>query len=101
MTTQYVHITQGKRPRAKHLQVFRWVEGPKLMMTCTARGTIHMWQCVPRFPKPGLVVEDWRKLDAHDSAHAIARLVSAGYNPIEHADRLTALARARRPVVAA
>lgn len=90
-------IVQGKRPRSQ-LQVFRYVDGPKLMMTCTKRGVIHMYQCFPRFPNPSLTVEDWRKLDAHDSAHAIARLVTAGYDPIEHAERLTALARARRTI---
>lgn len=83
-------ITQGKRWRAKHHQTFRYIDGPKLAMTCTRRGIIHIWQCVQRFPDAEHIVEDWHKLDAHDAAHAIARLVSAGYDPIAVADRLTA-----------
>lgn len=81
-------IVQGKRPRARHYQVCRFVDGPKLMLTATSRGRINVYLCYQRFPKPGLIVEDWRKADFSEAAQAIDTLVRCGYDPIAIADRL-------------
>ncbi len=89
-------ITQGKRPRAKHYQVCRYVDGPKLMLTATSRGRINVYLCNQRFPRPGLIVEDWRKADFNEAARAIDTLVRCGYDPIAIADRLCSVRRAAR-----
>jgi len=83
------------RPRAAAYQVIRYVDGPKLMLTCTRRGVISLHELYVTPAADGWV-EKSRKLTGEDATEALNRAIAAGYNPAEISDRLRSEAKRGR-----
>jgi hypothetical protein len=65
------------RPRSVY-QVFRYVEGGKLMLTRTKRGIIGVWRLV--LSPDGAVERPVRVTDAYEQRECLERIIRAGYD---------------------
>lgn len=89
-------IISCTRPRCAAYQVIRYVDGPKLMLTCTRRGVISLHELYVTQLRDGSWTEKSRKLSGEDAGQAIERAVNYGYNVVEISNRLRTEAAARR-----
>lgn len=79
-----------ERPRLPY-QVFRFVEGHKLAITCTKRGIIRLHRLVVIGS-----VERFQRIDKEEQGEAIEAIVNAGYNIVEAANKLRDRARSKK-----
>lgn len=85
------------RPRCAAYQVLRYVDGPKLLLTCTRRGIVRIWELyLEPTKRPDVLVERARPLHGDDASAALNRAIAAGYDVIRVSDELKARAGARR-----
>lgn len=73
-------VIECLRPNRAAYQVVRYVDGPKLMLTCTRRGKVSLWRLVVRERKHGLVEVPERISEPEEQCLAIERMVAMGYD---------------------
>ena len=80
------------RPRCAAYQVMmRYEPGSKLLLTCTRRGRVQLWELYLDGD-----VERPRKLDAEGAAYHLDRAIAAGYDVVQITTELEQRARRRR-----